>query len=94
MGRGLSMIRRAFASLFAIGMVFAVLPSTVKACSVCFGDPESSMAKGAVAGVATLFGVVAFMLCSIAGVALFWVQRGRRMMSGPCADSDPNERES
>lgn len=88
------MIRRAVAALAAIGLSVLAFPSTVTACSVCFGDPESSMAKGAVAGVATLFGVVAFMLCSIAGVALFWVQRGRRMMSGPCAASEPNERES
>ena len=73
------MIRRAVQAVAALGSVVAALPSAAWACSVCFGDPESSMAKGAVAGVATLFGVVAFMLCSIAGVALFWVQRGRRM---------------
>lgn len=93
MVKGLPMIRRAFLLFAAIGWGVAMLPSTARACSVCFGDPESLMAKGAVAGVATLFGVVAFMLCSIAGVALFWVQRGRRLMGGPNAPSESNELE-
>jgi len=48
------------------------------ACATCFGDPESDMAKGAVWGVAVLFGIVCSVLSGIAGVGLFWLQRSRR----------------
>ncbi|MFQ5591075.1 MAG: hypothetical protein ACE5HE_07935 [Phycisphaerae bacterium] len=48
------------------------------ACSVCFGDPESPMAKGAAAGVLVLAGFIGFVLLGVAGAGLFWVHRSRR----------------
>ena len=51
----------------------------VEACAVCFGDPDSRMAKGVVAGVIVLVGVVSVVLLGIAGTGLFWVHRSRRL---------------
>ena len=47
------------------------------ACSVCFGDPDSAMAKGAAAGVVLLAGVAGFVLSAVAGTGLFWIHRAR-----------------
>lgn len=55
--------------------LFATDP--VAACSVCFGDPESPMTRGAVAGVMVLGGVVGFVLVCIASTSLYLVYRGR-----------------
>lgn len=58
------------------------------ACAVCFGDPNSPMAKGAAAGVLFLAGVISFVLLGIAGTAIFWVRRSRLIDQqkgvGPC----------
>jgi len=48
------------------------------ACSVCAGDVESPLTKGAMAGVLVLVGVVGFVLAGMAGTGLFWIQRSRR----------------
>lgn len=50
---------------------------TANACSVCFGDPNSAMAKGAAMGVWVLGGVISFVLFIVGGTSLFWVRRGR-----------------
>lgn len=59
----------------------AVLLSADEAwsCTSCFGDPESAMAKGVVAGVLVLVGVVGTVLLGVAGISLRWMQRGRRL---------------
>ena len=49
-------------------------------CAVCYGDPESPLAKGAVAGVLVLMGVVGFVLLGVAGTGMYWVHRGRRQV--------------
>lgn len=51
----------------------------VVACSVCFGDPDSAMAKGALMGVYVLGAVIGCVLFGVAGTAVFWVQRDRRL---------------
>lgn len=76
--------------LSAIGIIAAAsLPAPVLACSTCFGDPESPMAKGAVAGVMVLAGVVGFVLVSIATTSVYFVYRGRSAarVDIPAADS-------
>lgn len=50
-----------------------------RACSVCFGDPESPLVKGVNAGVIIMIGFVGFVLTGVAGTGLFWRQRGRRL---------------
>lgn len=54
---------------------------SARACAACFGDPDSSMAKGAVAGVIVLLGVIGFVLVGIAGTALFWMRRSTRIQT-------------
>jgi hypothetical protein len=56
--------------------------SPVVACSVCFGDPDSPLAKGALMGVYVLVGVVGFVLLSIAATGVYWIQRSRRLTRG------------
>ena len=51
----------------------------VIACAVCFGDPESDMAKGAVAGIMVLAGFIGFVLIGVAGTGVYWVHRSRRL---------------
>jgi hypothetical protein len=51
------------------------LPQLASACPVCFGDPNSSIAKGASNGVLFMIGIVAFV--QIGFVALFWNFRKR-----------------
>ena len=54
----------------------------VLACSVCFGDPDSPLTKGALMGVYVLVGVVGFVLLSIAATGVYWIQRSRRLTRG------------
>lgn len=49
------------------------------ACAVCFGDPNSAMAKGATAGILVLLGVIGTLLLSIIGVIVFWSLRAKRL---------------
>ena len=70
--------------------VFLALNAPALACSVCFGDSESPMAKGVVAGVLLLAGIISFVLMGVAGTGLFWVHRSRRLARG---QADGSERE-
>ena len=64
--------------------------SPTLACSVCFGDPDSPLTKGALMGVYVLVGVVGFVLLSIAATGVYWIQRSRRLTRGNESDSsDP-----
>ena len=51
----------------------------VSACAVCFGDPESRMAKGVVAGVLVLVGVIGMVLLGVASMGVWWMLRSRRL---------------
>ncbi|MBI1824861.1 MAG: hypothetical protein HYR83_00590, partial [Planctomycetes bacterium] len=51
------------------------------------GDPESDMAKGAVAGIIVLGGIIGFVLVCVATTGVIWFHRGRRM-SRPISDAD------
>ena len=57
---------------------FAVNPGVSRACAVCFGDPNSLLAKGAAAGVLVLVGVISVVLLGVAGTGMFWVHRSRQ----------------
>ena len=67
-------------------LALLALPGSAQACSVCFGDPESPMMKGAAAGVYVMVGVISFVLMAIAGTACFWLVRSRRLAAGLPAD--------
>lgn len=64
---------------FLVVAVVVCMTDRAAACAVCFGDPDSPMAKGVVAGMLTLFGVVGFVLVGIACTGLSWIQRSRRL---------------
>lgn len=70
------MRRACVAAAVSVGVM---LPEMVRACAVCYGDPESDMAKGAAAGVMVLMGIVVSVLGGIVGVTIFWVRRARRL---------------
>ena len=76
----LSVKARFFALVCVVVMVAA---QPVHACAVCFGDPESNMAKGAVAGVLALAGFIGFVLMGITGTGLFWILRNRQLHRQP-----------
>jgi hypothetical protein len=58
-------------SLFLIATTLVLtLPATSFACTTCFGDPNSSMAKGAANGVWFMIGIIAFV--QIGFIALFY----------------------
>jgi hypothetical protein len=68
-------------NLFAGNVLLACLlaePQNLLACSVCYGAPDSGMAKGLVWGIVTLLGVVAVVL---AGIVTFFVHVGKRSAS-------------
>ncbi len=71
--------RRLSACVAAALLVIGMGAERALACAVCFGDPSSDMAKGAVAGVMTLLGIISFVLMGVAGTGLYWVRRGRRI---------------
>lgn len=52
------------------------------ACAVCFGDPESQMAKGVVAGVLVLVGVIGMVLLGLVSMGVLWALRSRRLARG------------
>jgi len=54
-------------------------PKVLFACSVCFGDPDSTLTKSVIAGVLVLLGVVGFVLSGIATLIFVWVRRVRKM---------------
>ena len=49
------------------------------ACSVCFGDPNSSLTQGAKAGIVFLLVIVGMVLGAIVGIALYWAHRARML---------------
>ncbi len=71
-------------------LVSLISVTDVRACAVCFGDPDSPMAKGVVAGVFVLVGVVSVVLAGLVGTSLFWVRRGRRLTRSVSTDA-PSE---
>lgn len=56
-------------------------PRTLFACAVCFGDPNSNLSKGVIAGVLVLLGVVSSVLVGIGAVSLSWLKRARQLQA-------------
>lgn len=65
-------------------ILFGILPlfgsaTAAQACSVCQGNPDSDLTKGAQAGVIMMVGVTYILLLGVAGIVVSWVVRARRM---------------
>jgi hypothetical protein len=60
-------------------LLFPILlgSNTALACSVCFGDPNSLLVKGAKSGILFLVVVIGCVLMSIAGVAFSWARKAK-----------------
>lgn len=61
-------------AIFTIALLFLAIGTRPGfSCSVCFGDPNSSMTQGALAGVLFLGGLIYLLLMGMGGfVALFY----------------------
>jgi len=57
-----------------MNLLFSVL-----ACAVCFGDPNSKMTQGAIAGVLFLLGVIGCVLAGIAATIVVWARRAKKL---------------
>jgi len=66
-------------SLFAATAMVLLAQSSVSACAVCFGDPDSKLTKGAFAGVLVLFGIIATVLAGLVGTGFYWSKRSRML---------------
>ena len=49
------------------------------ACSVCAGDPNSTMVQGVQAGVLVLLAVIGVVLSGVAALLLFWARRAANL---------------
>jgi len=65
--------------LACLGVLLDAAPAL--ACSVCYGDPNSTMVKGAKAGVLVLLGVVGMVLVGVASLLIFWMRRAATLES-------------
>ena len=65
-------------------------PAEAWACATCFGNPDSPLAKGALAGVIALVGFIGFVLFGIAGVSVFWFHRSRHLPVADHSENKPN----
>ena len=72
------------------GVAVLAASADVLACATCFGNPDSPMAKGALAGVIVLFGFISFVLVGVAGVSVFWFHRSRRLGVADRTENKPN----
>ncbi len=64
-----------------------VSASPIWACSVCFGDPNSSMVKGAKAGIIFLAIMIYGLLMGMGGVVAFWVYRAKKLAATNAVNS-------
>ena len=77
-----------FSVVVATAIVSAA-PTDAWACSTCFGDPDSLMAKGTRAGVFVLVGFIGFVLSGVAGVGVFWFHRSRQLRFANSTEEKP-----
>ncbi|NOS99567.1 MAG: hypothetical protein HOP29_02960 [Phycisphaerales bacterium] len=76
--------------LLASAGIVALSGSVARACSVCFGDPNSGLVKGAKAGVIVLAGIVYGVLFLMTAVAGTWIRRARRLAAADSNNDRPD----
>jgi hypothetical protein len=65
--------------LSLVGFALTLLPQTLSACAVCFGQRDSRMADGLNMGVLSLFAVVALVLGGFVAFFIFLARRSAAM---------------
>ncbi len=68
-----------FLTALALLMMGWASAADVMACSVCQGNPDSELSKGAAAGVIFLAILTYTLLLGVAGIVVTWIVRARRM---------------
>ncbi len=77
---------RILVAIFAALLI--LLPESLHACSVCFGDPNSPLVLGAKYGVIVLALVIYSVLFSMAGVGYFWYRRAKALDAHELSETD------
>lgn len=67
-------------------------PVQASACSACFGQSDSSMARGMTFGIFTLLAVVVVTLAGIASFFVYLAHRADALAKTRAASLDPNQR--
>jgi hypothetical protein len=79
---GLRKMKFLFASLLC---AFALQPASVWACAICYGDPESDMARGLNWGIFVLLSVVMLVLGGIAAFFIYLAKRSATVAASTAA---------
>lgn len=66
--------------MMILSVVTAIMPSVAHACSVCQGDPNSNLVKGAEAGVLFMVIVTYVLLLGMAALVASWFIRQNRRL--------------
>lgn len=75
----MSNARRFILALTCVVFTLCVSHAPLMACSVCQGDPDSGMTKGAKAGVIFMVVVTYALLSMFGGMMAVWFVRARRL---------------
>lgn len=71
-----------------------LLSTTAQACSVCGGDKNSDMVKGALSGVVVMVIITYGLLMSFAALLVTWFVRARRLAAATPVAKDPIDGDS
>ena len=74
----------AFPLLWAI---FFILPNSASACAVCFGAPDSPIAKAVSWSVIALLGIVLIVLTGVMAFFVYLAKRAREVESIPAPET-------
>ncbi|MCI0748831.1 MAG: hypothetical protein L0Y58_25775 [Verrucomicrobia subdivision 3 bacterium] len=69
--------------LLSLAAALAGLPQSARACSVCFGDPNSPVAQGVVMGVLVLLSVVLAVLGGFTAFGIYMARRSAAASANP-----------
>ena len=82
------MIRLKSLGAWVVAAVLAMLSQpAVLACTACFGQSDSTMAKGMNMGIFALLLVITSVLCGVAGFFVYLAKRGAEIESAQMAQS-------
>ncbi|MBM3833243.1 MAG: hypothetical protein FJ403_08220 [Verrucomicrobia bacterium] len=71
-----------------LGLAWLCHPSAVFACSVCFGNSNSTLSKALHWGVLMMLGLV---VCVLAGIAAFFIYVAKRPAAAPDTEAPATE---
>lgn len=63
-------------------LMFVTTSPVASACTACFGQSDSNMAKGMNMGIAALLLVITCVLCGVAGFFVYLAKRNAQLQDG------------